>query len=376
MTADDEDHRRRRLRSPAAGASQSPELSQEEKLLTPPSPASELLTARHGAAYTLEQYDAGLDTSAPPPAAPIENLAVTRPRRDIMLKSPSEPRAGARPAQGVQARTTRERARDGEAKNAELLEMLTTAADGVSIARRPAGPKSVRSLPRRPADSRGGGEGGGGGGRGGGKRRRTTGRRYRHADVQVRGARERGEDNSASRPNHRRRSLRIRSVFAPAQRPPRPRPVWRATRVLPPTAAAAAVPRRVAGTLHASGARRPRRSQPLSPSVDAWLEDDPRGDARARSSERDEGGDEGVVGGKKPPRLGGRDDAPREPARDGGSPPSYFGRAAAGTAGPPGVVPVRGCCRLRRRRRRRRPAEAGHPEGPAQGRRGHPAGAR
>ena len=129
--------------SPAVEQSQSPERSEEDKLLDAAiSSIRNLLTARHGAAYTPEQYDAwarhiGLSTGG----ADYENPPLGHPLFggvDIMLKSPvGAPGRVKSLAQVVQARIDAERARDGEAKKSELLEMLDDMLDGASIATSP-----------------------------------------------------------------------------------------------------------------------------------------------------------------------------------------------------------------------------------------------
>ena len=151
---DDEDPIAAAFGSPAVEQSQSPERSEEDKLLDAASSIRNLLTARHGAAYTPEQYDAwarhiGLSTGG----ADYENPPLGHPLFggvDIMLKSPVGARGrSGRLAQAVQARIDAERARDEEAKKSELLEMLDDMLDGASAATSPRSRR--RPLPRTPA---------------------------------------------------------------------------------------------------------------------------------------------------------------------------------------------------------------------------------
>ena len=119
--------------------------------------------------------------------------------------------------------------------------------------------------------------------------------------------------------------------------------------------------------LYASSAqqRTPPQLQPLSPSVDAWLEEESSGEEAA--GRRSSGGDEREAtkassGKKRPPSSSGGTMRRESPRAMEVPPVLLWVRAAAGIpAGTAGVVrvPLDTVAR-RRRRRRRRPAEAGH----------------
>ena len=150
--------------SPAVEQAQSPESpdetqSQSEDALLAAAIASirNLLTARHGAAYTEAQYDAwarhiGLSTGG----ADYENPPLGHPLfgggADILLDKFKSPGGGTPGrvkslAQVVQARIDAERSRDGEAKKSELLEMLDEMLDGASIATSPSRSEAASLTP-------------------------------------------------------------------------------------------------------------------------------------------------------------------------------------------------------------------------------------
>ena len=150
--------------SPAVEQAQSPESpdetqSQSEDALLAAAIASirNLLTARHGAAYTEAQYDAwarhiGLSTGG----ADYENPPLGHPLfgggADILLDKFKSPGGGTPGrvkslAQVVQARIDAERSRDGDAKKSELLEMLDEMLDGASIATSPSRSEAASLTP-------------------------------------------------------------------------------------------------------------------------------------------------------------------------------------------------------------------------------------
>ena len=152
--------------SPAVEQAQSPESPNEtqsthsEDALLAAAIASirNLLTARHGAAYTEAQYDAwarhiGLSTGG----ADYENPPLGHPLfgggADILLDKFKSSPGGGTPgrvkslAQVVQARIDAERSRDGEAKKSELLEMLDEMLDGASIATSPSRSEAASLTP-------------------------------------------------------------------------------------------------------------------------------------------------------------------------------------------------------------------------------------
>ena len=117
-----------------------------------------LLTARHGAAYTEAQYDAwarhiglstgGADYENPPLGHPLfgggaDNILLDK------FKSPGGGTPGRVKslAQVVQARIDAERSRDGDAKKSELLEMLDEMLDGASIATSPSRSEAASLTP-------------------------------------------------------------------------------------------------------------------------------------------------------------------------------------------------------------------------------------
>jgi hypothetical protein len=117
-----------------------------------------LLTARHGAAYTEAQYDAwarhiglstgGADYENPPLGHPLfgggaDNILLDK------FKSPGGGTPGRvkNLAQVVQARIDAERSRDGDAKKSELLEMLDEMLDGASIATSPSRSEAASLTP-------------------------------------------------------------------------------------------------------------------------------------------------------------------------------------------------------------------------------------
>ena len=150
--------------SPAVEQAQSPESpnetqSQSEDALLAAAIASirNLLTARHGAAYTEAQYDAwarhiglstgGADYENPPLSHPLFGGAA-----DILLDKFKSPGGGTPGrvkslAQVVQARIDAERSRDGDAKKSELLEMLDEMLDGASIATSPSRSEAASLTP-------------------------------------------------------------------------------------------------------------------------------------------------------------------------------------------------------------------------------------
>ena len=150
--------------SPAVEQAQSPETSsppsQSEDTLLAAAIASirNLLTARHGAAYTEAQYDAwarhiglstgGADYENPPLGHPLfgggaDNILLDK------FKSPGGGTPGRVKslAQVVQARIDAERSRDGDAKKSELLEMLDEMLDGASIATSPSRSEAASLTP-------------------------------------------------------------------------------------------------------------------------------------------------------------------------------------------------------------------------------------
>jgi hypothetical protein len=151
--------------SPAVEQAQSPESpnetqSQSEDALLAAAIASirNLLTARHGAAYTEAQYDAwarhiglstgGADYENPPLGHPLfgggaDNILLDK------FKSPGGGTPGRVKslAQVVQARIDAERSRDGDAKKSELLEMLDEMLDGASIATSPSRSEAASLTP-------------------------------------------------------------------------------------------------------------------------------------------------------------------------------------------------------------------------------------
>jgi hypothetical protein len=151
--------------SPAVEQAQSPESpnetqsqSEDDALLAAAiASIRNLLTARHGAAYTEAQYDAwarhiGLSTGG----ADYENPPLGHPLfgggGDILLDKFKSPGGGTPGrvkslAQVVQARIDAERSRDGEAKKSELLEMLDEMLDGASIATSPSRSEAASLTP-------------------------------------------------------------------------------------------------------------------------------------------------------------------------------------------------------------------------------------
>ena len=383
--------------SPAVEQSQSPERSEEDKLLDAAiSSIRNLLTARHGAAYTAEQYDAwarhiGLSTGG----ADYENPPLGHPLFggvDIMLKPPvGTPGRVKSLAQVVQARIDAERARDGEAKKSELLEMLDDMLDGASIVTSPSRSEiGVTS----PDNARG--------------RRAAAARAAEEAAAEEAAAEEaaaaeakKAEDDSGVgdtvapptwvTPTSKFAALvnaaRTQQRVSPQPQPPPPPPQFAGYGPYsplpnvpsydqyaspygsqpgyypqPPPPQQQQFPGGYGGyPLYASGAqqRTPPQLQPLSPSVDAWLEDESSGEDAA--GRRSSGGDEREAtrassGKKKPPSSSGgttmRRESPRameaatmrreSPRAMEVPPPSYFGYAPSPPAysrGPPGVVP-------------------------------------
>ena len=374
--------------SPAVEQSQSPERSEEDKLLDAAiSSIRNLLTARHGAAYTAEQYDAwarhiGLSTGG----ADYENPPLGHPLFggvDIMLKPPvGTPGRVKSLAQVVQARIDAERARDGEAKKSELLEMLDDMLDGASIVTSPSRSEiGVTS----PDNARG---------------RRAAAARA--AEEAAAAEAKKAEDDSGGgdtvapptwvTPTSKFAALvnaaRTQQRVSPQPQPPPPPPQFAGYGPYsplpnvpsydqyaspygaqpgyypqPPPPQQQQFPGGYGGyPLYASGAqqRTPPQLQPLSPSVDAWLEDESSGEDAA-GRRRSSGGDEREAtrassGKKKPPSSSGgttmRRESPRameaatmrrESPRAMEVPPSsYFGYAPSPPAysrGQPGVVP-------------------------------------
>jgi hypothetical protein len=152
--------------SPAVEQAQSPESpnetqsqSEDDALLAAAiASIRNLLTARHGAAYTEAQYDAwarhiglstgGADYENPPLGHPLfgggaDNILLDK------FKSPGGGTPGRvkNLAQVVQARIDAERSRDGDAKKSELLEMLDEMLDGASIATSPSRSEAASLTP-------------------------------------------------------------------------------------------------------------------------------------------------------------------------------------------------------------------------------------
>ena len=348
--------------SPAVEQSQSPERSEEDKLLDAAiSSIRNLLTARHGAAYTPEQYDAwarhiGLSTGG----ADYENPPLGHPLFggvDIMLKSPvGAPGRVKSLAQVVQARIDAERARDGEAKKSELLEMLDDMLDGASIATSPSRSEIGAITPEKT------------------RRRRAAALKAEEAAAEAEA--KKAEDDSGGdtvTPTSKFAALvnaaRTQQRVSP-QPPPPPQfagygpysplpnvpsydqygPYGAPPGYYPQPQQQQQFPGAYGGyPMYASGAqqRTPPQLQPLSPSVDAWLEDESSGED-AGGARRSSGGDEREAtrassGKKKPPSssLGAtmRRESPRATEVP---PPSYFGYAPSPPVyprGPPGVVP-------------------------------------
>ena len=144
---------------------QSPETSsppsQSEDALLAAAIASirNLLTARHGAAYTEAQYDAwarhiglstgGADYENPPLSHPLFGGGADNILLDKFKSSPGGGTPGRVKslAQVVQARIDAERSRDGDAKKSELLEMLDEMLDGASIATSPSRSEAASLTP-------------------------------------------------------------------------------------------------------------------------------------------------------------------------------------------------------------------------------------
>ena len=361
--------------SPAVEQSQSPERSEEDKLLDAAiSSIRNLLTARHGAAYTPEQYDAwarhiGLSTGG----ADYENPPLGHPLFggvDIMLKSPvGAPGRVKSLAQVVQARIDAERARDGEAKKSELLEMLDDMLDGASIATSPSRSEIGAITPEKT------------------RRRRAAALKAEEAAAEAEA--KKAEDDSGGdtvTPTSKFAALvnaaRTQQRVSP-QPPPPPQfagygpysplpnvpsydqygPYGAPPGYYPQPQQQQQFPGAYGGyPMYASGAqqRTPPQLQPLSPSVDAWLEDESSGED-AGGARRSSGGDEREAtrassGKKKPPSSSGgatmRRESPRameaammrreSPRATEVPPPSYFGYAPSPPVyprGPPGVVP-------------------------------------
>ena len=151
--------------SPAVEQAQSPETSsppsQSEDALLAAAIASirNLLTARHGAAYTEAQYDAwarhiglstgGADYENPPLSHPLFGGGADNILLDKFKSSPGGGTPGRVKslAQVVQARIDAERSRDGDAKKSELLEMLDEMLDGASIATSPSRSEAASLTP-------------------------------------------------------------------------------------------------------------------------------------------------------------------------------------------------------------------------------------
>ena len=151
--------------SPAVEQAQSPETdetqsthSEDALLAAAIASIRNLLTARHGAAYTEAQYDAwarhiglstgGADYENPPLGHPLfgggaDNILLDK------FKSPGGGTPGRVKslAQVVQARIDAERSRDGDAKKSELLEMLDEMLDGASIATSPSRSEAASLTP-------------------------------------------------------------------------------------------------------------------------------------------------------------------------------------------------------------------------------------
>ena len=350
--------------SPAVEQSQSPERSEEDKLLDAAiSSIRNLLTARHGAAYTPEQYDAwarhiGLSTGG----ADYENPPLGHPLFggvDIMLKSPVGARGRVKSlAQAVQARIDAERARDGEAKKSELLEMLDDMLDGASIATSPSRSEAATT----PENAR---------------RRRAAA--LKAAEEAAEAEAKKAEDDSGGdtvTPTSKFAALvnAARTQQRVSPQPPPPPPQFAGYGPYSPLPNVPAYdqyapygappgyypqpqqqqqqqqfPGAYGGyPVYASSAqqRTPPQLQPLSPSVDAWLEEESSGEEAA--GRRSSGGDEREAtrassGKKRPPSSSGGTTMRREsPRAMEVPPPSYFGYAPSPPAyprGPPGVVP-------------------------------------
>ena len=151
--------------SPAVEQAQSPETSsppsQSDDALLAAAIASirNLLTARHGAAYTEAQYDAwarhiglstgGADYENPPLSHPLFGGGADNILLDKFKSSPGGGTPGRVKslAQVVQARIDAERSRDGDAKKSELLEMLDEMLDGASIATSPSRSEAASLTP-------------------------------------------------------------------------------------------------------------------------------------------------------------------------------------------------------------------------------------
>ena len=142
--------------SPAVEQSQSPERSEEDKLLDAAiSSIRNLLTARHGAAYTPEQYDAwarhiGLSTGGAgyenPRWATRSSAAWTS-----CSSRPSEPAAGSRAwRRRCRRGSTRSARGTGRLRNRSCWRCSTTCSTARPSPRRPAGPRR-RPLLRTPA---------------------------------------------------------------------------------------------------------------------------------------------------------------------------------------------------------------------------------
>ena len=380
--------------SPAVEQSQSPERSEEDKLLDAAiSSIRNLLTARHGAAYTAEQYDAwarhiGLSTGG----ADYENPPLGHPLFggvDIMLKPPGgTPGRVKSLAQVVQARIDAERARDGEAKKSELLEMLDDMLDGASIATSPSRSEIGATTPE---NARG--------------RRAAAARAEEEAATEAKKAEDASGGGDTVTPTSKFAALvnaargdtvtptskfaalvnaaRTQQRVSPQLQLPPPPPQFAGYGPYSPLpnvpsydqyAPYGAQPgyypqpqqQQFPGGYggypsYASGAqqRTPPQLQPLSPSVDAWLEDGSSGEDAAGM--RSSGGDEREAtrassGKKKPPSSSEaatmRRESPRameaatmrreSPRAMEVPPPSYFGYAPSPPAysrGPPVVVP-------------------------------------
>ena len=153
--------------SPAVEQAQSPESpnetqsqSEDDALLAAAiASIRNLLTARHGAAYTEAQYDAwarhiglstgGADYENPPLSHPLFGGGADNILLDKFKSSPGGGTPGRVKslAQVVQARIDAERSRDGDAKKSELLEMLDEMLDGASIATSPSRSEAASLTP-------------------------------------------------------------------------------------------------------------------------------------------------------------------------------------------------------------------------------------
>ena len=271
-----------------------------------------LLTARHGAAYTEAQYDAwarhiglstgGADYENPPLGHPLFGGGADNILLDKFKSSPGGGTPGRVKslAQVVQARIDAERSRDGDAKKSELLEMLDEMLDGASIATSPSRSEAASLTPEaRPFPTCRSGKGGG-------ARRRGCRFEPRASrltpDVKVHGARQPGaaEPTAADAAAAGEfflfsyiRAIRLTVCFLDSFRGTRR---TRRFQTSPrPTTSTGTPPR----TSHNSSSsskqqqqqfgpyagypgylpqptqqRTPPQLQPLSPSVDAWLEDE------------------------------------------------------------------------------------------------------